>query len=169
MFTMLVQTLLVLLAATAALAAPAGQTFKLPRFTVPQQHFEVLRMRSQEPVNPAAMLEATCIDRNAHIVFHDQNAAELAICGGISGDVTACRGGPATTVGQVGSARFSLRPTFAGAELIIAKTRWDQCVRAARDKCPTGSVRAVCVGGATVGDVEFTLENAQSAQGGAEL
>ncbi|WQF78068.1 hypothetical protein CDEST_03082 [Colletotrichum destructivum] len=169
MFTMLVQTFLVLLAATTALAAPAGRNHKWPRFTVPQQHFEVLSMRSQEPVNPAAMLEATCIDRNAHIVFHDQNAAELAICGGISGDVAACRGGPATTVGQAGSARFTLRPTVAGASLTIAKARWEQCVRAARDKCPTGSVRAVCAGGATAGDVEFTLENAQSAQSGAEL
>ncbi|KZL85190.1 hypothetical protein CI238_02993 [Colletotrichum incanum] len=162
MFTTLIQTFVLLLTATAALAAPAGRNHKWPRFTVPQQHFEVLSMRSQEPVNPAAMVEATCIDRNAHIVFHDQNAAELAICGGISGDVAACQGSPATTVGQAGSARFALKTTVEGASINIAKAKWEQCVRAARDKCPTGSVRAVCAGGATSGDVEFTLENSQS-------
>ncbi|GJC83994.1 hypothetical protein ColTof4_07895 [Colletotrichum tofieldiae] len=165
MFTTLIQTFVLLLTATAALAAPAGRHHKWPRFTVPQQHFEVLSMRSQEPVNPAAMLEATCIDRNAHIVFHDQNAAELAICGGISGDVAACQGSPATTVGRAGSARFALKTTVEGASINIAKAKWEQCVRAARDKCPTGSVRAVCAGGATSGDVEFTLDNSQSPSG----
>ncbi|GKT41969.1 uncharacterized protein ColSpa_02150 [Colletotrichum spaethianum] len=165
MFTTLIHTFVLLLTATAALAAPAGH--KWPRFTVPQQHFEVLSMRSQEPVNLAAVVEATCIDRNAHIVFHDQNAAELAICGGISGGVAACQGSPVTTVGQAGSARFDLKTTVEGASINIAKAKWEQCVRAARDKCPTGSVRAVCAGGATSGNVEFTLENSQS--GGGEL
>ncbi|WYZ34600.1 hypothetical protein EsH8_I_000876 [Colletotrichum jinshuiense] len=161
MFTMLVQAFFLLLTATTALAAPVH---KWPRFTVPQQHFEVLSMRSQAPVNTAAVLEVTCIDRNAHVVFHDQNAAELAICGGISGDVASCQGNPSTTVGQAGSARFSLKPTTEGATINIAKAKWEQCVRAARDKCPTGSVRAVCAGGATSGDVEFTLLNSQSAE-----
>ncbi|KAK1687638.1 hypothetical protein BDP55DRAFT_692685 [Colletotrichum godetiae] len=158
MFSTLIQTLVLLLTATAALAAPAGR-HNWPRFTVPQQHFEVLSMRMQEPVNPAAMVEATCIDRNAHIVFHDQNAAELAICGGISGSVAACHGNPSTTVGQAGSARFALKTTVEGASITISKNKWEQCVRAARDKCPTGSLRAVCAGGATAGDVEFTLKN----------
>ncbi|KAK1981450.1 hypothetical protein LZ30DRAFT_592703 [Colletotrichum cereale] len=162
MFTALIHTIvLLLLTATTTLAAPAGG-HRWPRFTVPQQHFEVLSMRSQEPVNPAAMVEATCIDRNAHIVFHDQNAAELAICGGISGSVAACHGGPATTVGQAGSARFELKTTVPGASITIAKAKWEQCVRAARDKCPTGSVRALCAGGASSGNVEFTLVNSQS-------
>ncbi|KAF6810308.1 hypothetical protein CSOJ01_06379 [Colletotrichum sojae] len=154
--TMLIHTLVVLLTATSALAAPAR---KWPRFTVPQQHFEVLDMRSQADVNPTAVLETTCIDRNAHIVFHDTNVAELAICGGISGDVTACQGNPSTTVGKAGSARFSLKATTEGATINITKQKWDQCVRAARDKCPTGSVRALCAGGATSGDVEFILES----------
>jgi len=161
MFNTLVHAFVLLLTATAALAAPAASR-KWPRYTVPQQHFEVLSMRSLEPVNPAAMVEATCIDRNAHIVFHDQNAAELAICGGISGSVAACQGGPATTVGQAGSARFELKTTVPGASINIAKAKWEQCVRAARDKCPTGSVRAVCAGGASSGNVEFTLVNSQS-------
>ncbi|KAF5527764.1 hypothetical protein CGCA056_v000870 [Colletotrichum aenigma] len=157
MFTMLVHTFVLLLTATAALAAPA-QHRHWPRFTVPQQHFEVLGMRAQTEVNPAAVLEATCIDRNAHIVSHDANSAELAICGGISGSATTCKGNPSTTVGQSGSARFTIKPTTAGATINISKNKWEQCVRAARDKCPTGSVRATCSGGATSGDVEFILE-----------
>uniref|UniRef100_L2FEW2 Uncharacterized protein n=1 Tax=Colletotrichum fructicola (strain Nara gc5) TaxID=1213859 RepID=L2FEW2_COLFN len=121
---MLVHTFVLLLTATAALAAPA-QHRHWPRFTVPQQHFEVLGMRAQTEVNPAAVLEATCIDRNAHIS---------------------------------GPARFTIKPTTAGATINISKNKWEQCVRAARDKCPTGSVRATCSGGATSGDVEFILE-----------
>ncbi|TDZ23690.1 hypothetical protein C8034_v012395 [Colletotrichum sidae] len=158
---MLVNAVCLLLAAAVALAAPVTRPShsKWPRFTVPQQHFEVLTMRAQTEVNPSAVLEATCIDRNAHIVFHDTNSAELAICGGISGDVSACRGNPASTTGQSGSARFTLKAITEGASINISKNRWEQCVRAARDKCPTGSMRAVCSGGATSGDVEFTLES----------
>ncbi|KAL0939140.1 uncharacterized protein CTRU02_205750 [Colletotrichum truncatum] len=156
MFTMLIHTFVLLLTATAALAAPAGRRW--PRFTVPQQHFEVLGMRAQTEVNPSAVLEATCIDRNAHIVFHDTDVAELAICGGISGSVSACKGNPVTTIGQSGSARFTLKATTEGATINITKNKWEQCVRAAREKCPTGSVHAVCSGGATSGDVEFTLD-----------
>lgn len=66
MFTMLVRTFVLLITATAALAAPAAHRH-WPRFTVPQQHFEVLSMRAQAEVNPAAVLEATCIDRNAYV------------------------------------------------------------------------------------------------------
>ncbi|KAJ3947887.1 uncharacterized protein N0V96_002124 [Colletotrichum fioriniae] len=144
MFSTLIQTFVLLLTATAALAAPAGR-HNWPRFTVPQQHFEVLSMRMQEPVNPAAMVEATC-----------QNSPSAAVSRAPSTPATET---PPPPSAQAGSARFSLKTTVEGAQITISKTKWEQCVRAARDKCPTGSLRAVCAGGATVGDVEFTLKN----------
>lgn len=93
----------------------------------------------------------------SNIVFHDSNKAQLAICGGIAGDVTTCRGSPAETTGEAGTAKFVLSPRSEGATVEISKERWEQCVRAARAVCPTGSMRGVCVGGGSKGDVEFEL------------
>lgn len=92
-------------------------------------------------------------------MFHDQNVAELGICGGIAGSITKCQGSPASTVGQSGSAKFSLQAATAGATINISKGRWEQCVRAARAVCPTGSLSGTCAGGASTGDVEFTLDS----------
>ena len=95
-----------------------------------------------------------------HIVFHDQNAAELSICGGIEGSVQRCAGNLRETSGRAGSALFMLRAVDSGrgATIDVTKDRWEQCVRAARAVCPTGSLRSVCIGAASSGDVAFSLE-----------
>lgn len=93
-----------------------------------------------------------------HVVFHDQNAAELSICGGLSGSGhTYCRGNPVLTTGRSGSAEFIVAALTKGATVNISKERWEQCVRAARAVCPTGTMAGTCKGGATTGDVGFTL------------
>lgn len=99
-----------------------------------------------------------------NIVFHDQNVAELAICDGIAGSTTKCSGAPESTVGQSGSAKFSLKATTPGATINISKERWEQCVRAARAVCPTGSMKGICLGGASSGDVEFVLDTPWSSE-----
>lgn len=158
------------------LAAPSQ---KYPRFTVPQSHFEVLSMRQSTPLNPRAITDTQCIDRNTyvsprppppsppspsqpptdnsprHIVFHEQNAAELSICDGLPGG--RCRTGERETVGRAGSAVFVLRAVEPGASVTVTKGRWEGCVRAARAVCPTGSLKSRCLGGASSGDVEFWL------------
>lgn len=55
-------TLLLLSTPLLTLAAPSSQ--KYPRFTVPQSHFEVLSMRQSTPLNPRAITDTQCIDRN---------------------------------------------------------------------------------------------------------
>ena len=95
-----------------------------------------------------------------HIIFHEENAAQLAICGGISGSTSHCGGSPVTTIGQKGSARFVLSALSGGATIDISKARWESCVHAARAVCPTGSLSATCLGGATSGNVAFTLDRA---------
>jgi hypothetical protein len=150
--------LLAALTATICLAAPAPPQYPLLHVTVPQSHFEVLRMRQLYPLEPRAVTDTECIDRNAHIVFHDQNAAELSICGGIAGSVKRCQGGPSMTQGRVGSALFTLKAVDEGKTINLTKKRWEQCVRAARAVCPTGSLSATCLGGASRGgDVQFSL------------
>ncbi|KAK3383786.1 hypothetical protein B0T24DRAFT_673619 [Lasiosphaeria ovina] len=147
----------VLALAGACLAMPSAYHM-FPRVMVPQTHYEVLSMRASTEVNPRAALDTRCIDRNDRIVFHDQNVAELDICGGIAGAATKCGGQPApSTTGRSGTALFTLRAADAGATINISKGRWEQCVRAARSVCPTGSLAATCVGGATSGNVAFTL------------
>ncbi|KAI0396218.1 hypothetical protein F5Y17DRAFT_126010 [Xylariaceae sp. FL0594] len=147
-------TLLLLLAGAACtLASPVW-----PHYTVDNEHFEVLAMRATTSVNPAAVSDVTCIDPNLHIVFHDQNVAELAICGGIAGSITKCGGAPESTIGHSGSAKFTLTPVKRGATINISKGRWEQCVRAARAICPTGSMKGTCSGGASSGDINFILE-----------
>lgn len=93
--------------------------------------------------------------RRRHIVFHEQNAAELSICDGLPGG--RCRTGERETVGRAGSAVFVLRAVEPGASVTVTKGRWEGCVRAARAVCPTGSLRSRCLGGASSGDVEFWL------------
>ncbi|KAI1083036.1 hypothetical protein F5B20DRAFT_443852 [Whalleya microplaca] len=153
-FTAAVQPLLLLASAGLSFASPVW-----PHYTVDNEHFEVLSLRASVGVNSAAVSDVTCLDRNVNIVFHDQNVAELAICGSISGSVTKCRGAPETTIGQSGSAQFTLKTTAPGATINISKERWEQCVRAARAVCPTGSMKATCMGGASKGNVEFTLDS----------
>lgn len=91
---------------------------------------------------------------------HDQNVAELSICGGIAGSIQKCGGSPVSTTGQSGTARFTLEAATSGATINISKSRWEQCVRAAQAVCPTGSMSGTCAGGASTGDVVFTLSKA---------
>ncbi|KAK3394720.1 hypothetical protein B0H63DRAFT_517821 [Podospora didyma] len=152
--TLLVQSILAL--ASMCLAMPS-EYHMYPRVIVPQLHYEVLKLRAATDVNPKAALDTTCLDRNTRIVFHDQNVAELSICGGIAGSITKCEGKPASTTGRSGTALFTLRTVDQGATINISKGRWEQCVRAARAVCPTGSLSSTCVGGASTGNVAFTL------------
>jgi hypothetical protein len=133
-----------------------------------------------------------------NIVFHDQNVAELGICGGIgqfqpfptvsanlcysvtarellegvlfvscsqmkvltisaAGAITKCGGNPTSTTGSSGTALFELKATTSGATISISKGRWEGCVQAARAVCPTGTFSSTCIGGASTGNVAFTL------------
>jgi hypothetical protein len=103
------------------------------------------------------MLTTNLLLRN--IVFHDANVAQLAICGGIAGAITKCGGSPQSTVGASGTAVFTLKATTSGATLNVSKGRWEGCVRAARAVCPTGSFSSTCIGGASTGNIAFTLDN----------
>jgi len=142
---------LLLAASTSTLAIP------FPSVAVGQEHLEVLAMRASTNVNPAAVTGTTCTDTAANIVFHDQNVAELAICGGIAGSIEFCQGNPTSTTGSSGTALFTLNPTTAGATINISKGRWEGCVRAAIAVCPTGSFASECIGGASTGNVAFSL------------
>ncbi|KAI1105288.1 hypothetical protein F4804DRAFT_145272 [Jackrogersella minutella] len=150
--TTLLQSLL-LASASLSFAGPVW-----PRFTIDNTHLEVLALRASTDVNPAAVTDTTCIDKNTNIVFHDQNVAELAICGGIAGTIEKCGGSPQTTTGTSGTAQFTLKAATAGATINISKGRWEQCIRAARAVCPTGSLNATCAGGASTGNVYFSLD-----------
>ncbi|KAI2617518.1 hypothetical protein GGS26DRAFT_404008 [Hypomontagnella submonticulosa] len=152
--TTLLQSLLLLASASLSFSSPVW-----PHYSIDNEHLEVLKMRASTTVNPAAVSGVTCIDRNVNIVFHDENVAELAICGGIAGSITKCQGSPKTTVGRSASAQFTLSAATSGATINISKGRWEQCVRAARAICPTGSMKGICTGGASTGDVSFTLES----------
>ncbi|KAI2635510.1 hypothetical protein GGS21DRAFT_490167 [Xylaria nigripes] len=147
-------TFILLAGAACSVASPVW-----PRYTVDNEHFEVLALRASMPLNPAAVSDVVCIDPKRNVVFHDQNVAELGICGGISGSTTKCAGTPESTIGQSGSAKFTLTPVRSGATINITKGRWEQCVRAARAICPTGSMKGTCSGGASTGDVDFTLDS----------
>ncbi|GJC86054.1 hypothetical protein ColLi_08892 [Colletotrichum liriopes] len=87
------------------------------------------------------------------------NVATLGICGGIQGTIQKCNGAPKSTVGQSGTAKFTLNPTDSGATINVSKGRWEGCIRAARATCPTGSFSSTCVGGASQGNIAFTLTN----------
>lgn len=85
--------------------------------------------------------------------------AQLSICGSLAGAITKCEGSPKETEGEYRTAKFSVTTVDEFATINIAKEKWVQCIQAAREACPTGSVSAVCVGGASTGDLAFTLEN----------
>ncbi|KKA27118.1 hypothetical protein TD95_005477, partial [Thielaviopsis punctulata] len=93
-----------------------------------------------------------------HIVFHDENAAEMSICDGFNGG-TKCDGTVARTGSHVLSAVFTVEALSQGATINVSRDGWEACVRAAREACPTGSLSAVCYGGATRGNIAFRLEN----------
>ncbi|KAH9218929.1 hypothetical protein DL95DRAFT_384755 [Leptodontidium sp. 2 PMI_412] len=124
---------------------------------ISHEHLEVLQMRASTSVNPNAVLDTKCIDTSANIVFHDANVALLGICGGIAGAITKCGGAPSSTTGSSGTALFKLNAVDSGATINVSKGRWEGCVRAARAVCPTGTFSSTCVGGATTGNVAFSL------------
>lgn len=102
-----------------------------------------------------------------HIVFHDQNAAELSICDGSLAHPPSsssqpptprCRGNPVLTTGRSGTALFTVAALTKGATVNVDRDSWEQCVRAARAVCPTGSMTGTCWGGATQGNIGFTLD-----------
>ncbi|KAL1870481.1 hypothetical protein Daus18300_005169 [Diaporthe australafricana] len=123
------------------------------------EHLEILALRRATPLNPDSVTDVRCWNSEERIIFHEENAAQLAICDGISGSTSQCGGSPAMTVGRKGSAKFTLTALHDGAKINISKVRWEECVHAARSVCPTGSLSATCRGGATSGDVAFVLEN----------
>lgn len=94
---------------------------------------------------------------NRSIVSHDENVAQLAICGGIAGAITKCGGAPTSTTGSSGTALFKLKAVSAGATINVSKGRWEGCVRAAKAVCPNGEYTSTCVGGASTGNVGFSL------------
>ncbi|KAK8126374.1 uncharacterized protein PG998_002133 [Apiospora kogelbergensis] len=136
-----------LLLAGLAVAGPVW-----PRYTVGPEHLEVLQMRASTSVNPAAVRETKCINSKVNIAFHDENVAQLGICGGIAGKIT-------NTTGVSGTAKFTVNTATNGGTINVSKGRWEQCIRAARAVCPTGSMSATCAGGASNGDIKFTLDN----------
>ncbi|RPB14252.1 hypothetical protein P167DRAFT_604113 [Morchella conica CCBAS932] len=127
------------------------QAFVTPSLTLS------LNRRANTSVNPAAISSSTCTDPSTTLDSHDINVATLAICGGIAGAITKCQGSPASTSGASGTARFDLTTTVAGATINVSKGRWEGCIRAARAVCGDSPFEAVCVGGASEGDVNFVL------------
>ncbi|KAI1844199.1 hypothetical protein JX266_009683 [Neoarthrinium moseri] len=150
----LLQAVLLMASCATTLATPF-----VPRYALTQEHLEVLAMRASTSVDPNAVSNTQCIDPNVNIDFHDQNVAELGICGGIAGSITKCGGAPQSTTGKSGTALFTLNAATSGATINISKGRWEGCIRAARAVCPTGSVSGTCTGGASTGNVDFTLDN----------
>ncbi|CAN8098928.1 unnamed protein product [Discula destructiva] len=129
-------------------------------WSVSQEHFEVLTLRQATPLNLDAVIDVECLDPEAHIVFHEQNTAQLAICNGISGaGNTRCPGASRVTEGVRGSANFTLTAQNPTAKINLSKVRWEECVRAARSICPTGNLSGTCRRAATSGDVDFRLES----------
>ncbi|KAF3025672.1 hypothetical protein E8E14_013835 [Neopestalotiopsis sp. 37M] len=148
--TILLQAVLVLAGVSSVAASPLDLS---------SEHFEILAMRASTTVDPNAVTNVECTNPNVDIVFHDQNVAELGICGGIAGTITKCGGAPESTTGESGTALFTLNAASSGATINISKGRWEGCIRAARAVCPTGSISGTCVGGASTGNVDFTLDN----------
>ncbi|KAK4105291.1 hypothetical protein N658DRAFT_462394 [Parathielavia hyrcaniae] len=157
---------------TLALAAPPQpwyEKYHQRRVTVPQSYYEAVSLRRQTPIRPNAVRDVKCLDPSSHFVLHEEYAASLAICGGgLSGSGPAakkCGRGAAAAAeaeGRSGRARFALRALErdAGAGIDLSREAWTRCVAAARAACPVGSFEAVCVGGATTGDVGFSLTSA---------
>ncbi|KAK4205325.1 hypothetical protein QBC40DRAFT_215566 [Triangularia verruculosa] len=167
---------LLLILSSLALSAPAQTRTPKPRWfetyshvarraIVPQSYYEVLHLRRQQYTlaNPRTIVkDVVCLDRKAHIVAHDEAAASLQICNGsISGRGAKCQGGVKETSARMGTARFELRSGGGKQAINVSKERWQLCVWAAREACPTGSLRGVCLGAARWGgEVGFTLGRA---------
>ncbi|TDZ18076.1 hypothetical protein Cob_v009083 [Colletotrichum orbiculare MAFF 240422] len=139
----------------------SGLANALPRSTALEMSHEGLEVRANKDVNPAAVTGTKCLDKNAKIDTHDANVALLSICGGIQGSIQKCGGAPKSTTGQSGTAKFTLNPTVKGATINVSKGRWEGCIRAAKAVCPTGSFQSTCKGGASEGDIAFTLNSAK--------
>jgi len=112
--------------------------------------------------DPNSISNLNCTAPTTKLDSHQVNVALLQICGGIAGKITKC-GGKAgsvpssSTTGVDGEAKFSLKATTPGATINISKGRWEQCIRAAQQKCGDAPFIATCKGGATKGDVDFKL------------
>ena len=120
-----------------------------------------LSARGDQPTDLSTVFGTTCIDPSVNIVEHDKNVAILSICGGIAGAIQKCGGNPTTTVGESGTAKFTLTALGAdsGATINVSKGRWERCVIAARSICPTGTLSSNCVGGTSDGSgFSFALE-----------
>ncbi|OJD28896.1 uncharacterized protein BKCO1_1040003 [Diplodia corticola] len=118
--------------------------------------------RADQQVSGDEVTDTTCTNPSAAIDTHDTNVAILSICGGIAGSIQKCGGAPSSTTGESGTARFDLAATDAdaGARINVSKGRWERCVKAAQQTCPQGEFESTCVGGATSGDVKFSLSQA---------
>ncbi|KAK0673284.1 hypothetical protein QBC41DRAFT_352729 [Cercophora samala] len=182
LLTTLLPLLLLLLLLTLtplALSAPTPPTPPKPRWfetyshvarraIVPQSYYEVLHIRRQQQhplTNPRSIVkDVVCLDRKAHIVAHDEAAASLQICNGSiagTGKSQYCQGGLKQTEARVGTAVFRLKSVNERQSINVSRERWQQCVWAAREACPTGALKAVCLGGARWGGgVGFELRNA---------
>lgn len=109
-------------------------------------------------VDPSVVTDVECGDPDVNIAFHDQNVAELRICGGTYGSTAICGGNSVEAEESSGTAKITLIAQR-GATINISKGRWETCVRAARAICPTGELAATCVGGASSGkSFDFFLE-----------
>ncbi|KAH6898802.1 hypothetical protein B0T10DRAFT_120076 [Thelonectria olida] len=160
----LLQAVLIVAGAAAASAQPQGYKLLdkvplMPRIPSHAKHHEVLQARSEKAVDHKVLVKVECLDPNQEIILHDETVAQLSICGGMPGSIDRCLGSPRETVGETGTALFTVTADAAGASIAISKEQWMHCVQAARDRCPTGSLSATCVGGASAGDVSFVLEN----------
>lgn len=63
--TTLLNSLLLVAAASISLASPIQQPLPiLPRYSVANEHLEVLSMRASADVDPSAVSEVRCIDPN---------------------------------------------------------------------------------------------------------
>ncbi|OAQ72726.1 hypothetical protein VFPPC_12837 [Pochonia chlamydosporia 170] len=150
-----------LVALAGAKKHPAGIVLSvpiMPRIPSQAKHNEVLQARSAlSKPDASAIVSTTCLDTNQVIDAHDEAEAQLSICGGMPGSIQACQGAPSKTEGRARTALFSLS-VGSGDSIVITKQLWLRCVHAARSACPTGSLSAVCAGGASSGgNVAFTL------------
>ncbi|KAK4174974.1 hypothetical protein QBC36DRAFT_356031 [Triangularia setosa] len=165
--------LLLLSLSSIASSAPAAPRAPKPRWfetyshvarraIVPQSYYEVLHLRRSQYTlaNPRSIVKGVvCLDRKAHIIAHDEAAASLQICNGsISGSGSKCQGDLKETSAKMGTARFTLRSMSQKQTINVSREKWQQCVWAAREACPTGSLSGICLGAATWGgSVGFTL------------
>ncbi|OCL09651.1 hypothetical protein AOQ84DRAFT_388028 [Glonium stellatum] len=150
-FASLLQLFLAAIATNIALAAPVvtkdiSETLLIPR--------------GNQVVTGDEVTGTTCIDTAAVLDSHSTNVAILSICGGIAGSIQECGGNPTSTTGASGTSLFTLNATTSGATINISKGRWERCVKAAQLTCPTGTFSSTCTGGATAGNVAFSLTEA---------